>query len=185
MEKLFYHNYINDTESSLMFSYKGPFFDEVLGKLIDLIRKNFSFDPVVDRKIVSVFIELAQNIYHYSADFVKIDDKEYGIGCINITKEINNKFYQFTAGNFVSVEYVKNLEDMCVVLNTLNRDELRKLKRDTRSELTEANERSKGAGIGLIQIALAVNEPFEYEILPHNEEKSFFYISARVNNLFV
>lgn len=182
MKHTFYENYVNSNDDNLMISYKGPFFDEILGKLIELIRENFSYDPVINRKLLSIFVELAQNVYHYSADFVKIGDKEYGIGCVHVSKEINNKYYLFTTGNYVSVEYVNELIDICNTINSLNRDELRKLKRETRADQVPTNERSKGTGIGLIQIALTVNEPMEYAIIPHDDKKSFFYLTAKICN---
>jgi hypothetical protein len=181
MKNIFYDNYVNN-DNNLMVSYKGPFFDEILGKLIEIIRENFSYDPVINRKLLAIFVELAQNVYHYSADIIKLGDKEYGIGCVNVSKEINNKYYVFTAGNFVPVEYVDDLVNICNTINSLDRDELRKLKRDTRSDQVSHNERSKGTGIGLIQIALTVNEPMEYEIIPHDDKKSFFYLTAKINN---
>ena len=182
MKNIFYDNYVNGNDNNLMISYKGPFFDEILRKLIEIIRENFSYDPVINRKLLAIFVELAQNVYHYSADIVKLGDKEFGIGCVNVSKEINNKYYTFTAGNFVPNEYVKDLETLCNTINSLDRDELRKLKRETRSDKVALNERSRGTGIGLIQIALTVNAPMEYEIIPHDDEKSFFYLIAKINN---
>ena len=182
MKHIFYDNYISSNDNNLMISYKGPFFNEMLGKLIEIIRENFSYDPVINRKLLAIFVELAQNIYHYSADFVTLGNKEYGIGCVNVSKEINDKYYTFTAGNYVPVEYVKELIELCNTINSLDRDQLRKLKRETRSDQVILNERSKGTGIGLIQIALTVNEPFEYEIIPHDDKKSFFYLTAKINN---
>ena len=174
-----YQSYISNKDHKLVLTYKGPFLEEILSKLGDIVRDTFTSDVVMSRKLLSVFIELAQNVYYYSAETVKMGDKEYGIGSVCVSKEDDH--YEFTTGNFVPVHYVEDLRKSCDLVNSLNRDELRKLKRETRSVDVES-EKSRGAGIGLIQIALTAGEHIEYEVIPHDDKNVFFCIITKIKN---
>ena len=173
-----YDSYVSNQDHKLVLTYKGPFLEEILSKLSDIVRDTFTEDVVMSRKLLSVFIELAQNVYYYSAETVKMGMKEYGIGSVCVSKEEDH--YEFSTGNFVPVHLVGELKKSCDLINSLNRDDLRKLKRDTRS--MEADVSSRGAGIGLIQIALTAGEPIEYEAIPHDENCSFFFIITKIKN---
>ncbi|MFN0048903.1 MAG: SiaB family protein kinase [Cytophagales bacterium] len=173
-----YKNYIVNKGNALVLSYKGPFLEEILHKLSDIIRDTFTQDPVLSRKLLAVFIEFAQNVYYYSAETIVIGEKEYGIGSVSVSRYEGS--FKFTTGNMVPNAHIDELIESCELINSLDRDELRKLKRDTRTAGPGA--RSKGAGIGLIQVALTAGEPIEYEAIAHDEENSFFSLTAKIKN---
>lgn len=173
-----YQNYIVNKDNALVLSYKGPFLEEILAKLSDIIRDTFTQDPVLSRKLLAVFLEFAQNVYYYSAETIKIGEKEYGIGSVGVSRHEDS--FKFTTGNFVPNQYLDKLIESCELINSMDRDELRKLKRDTRS--AGPGERSRGAGIGLIQVALTAGEPIEYEAIPHDDINSFFFLTAKIKS---
>ncbi|MDX2197112.1 MAG: SiaB family protein kinase [Cytophagales bacterium] len=173
-----YQNYIIGQTPNLVLSYKGPFLEEILAKLSDIIRETFTQDPVISRKLLSIFIEMAQNVYYYSGESIPLAGKEYGIGYVIVSQEPNDIF-KFTTGNFIPMTRVDGLIESCERINSLDREGLRQLKREVRSS-EPGSEVSKGAGIGLIQIALTATEPMEYEVIPYDSEKSFFFITIKI-----
>jgi hypothetical protein len=146
-----YIDFYTSTDSKdLLISYKGPFLEDILSKLSEIIRESFTTDTVLSRKLLAVFLEMAQNVYFYSAESIELGAKSYGIGSVMVIQK--GEIYTFRTGNYVPLDYVETLAKSCELVNSLDRDGLRQLKRDVRT--TQPGERSKGAGIGLIQIAL-------------------------------
>ena len=146
-----YHNAINDT--GIIVSYKGPVTARILSEISREIRSVFSHDRVTKRKIVSIFIELAQNVSFYSVEFNRFGTTSDRVGTIVLFEE--DEKYILTTGNLVPLEDVEELKEQCEVVNSLNHEELRTYKREQRD--SPANIKSKGAGIGIIQAALLSN----------------------------
>jgi len=172
-----YINFYSSTDSKdLLISYKGPFLEDILAKLSEIIRDTFTSDTVLSRKLLSVFIEMAQNVYFYSSESISVGEKNYGIGSVMVIQSGDS--YTFRTGNYVPLSYVDELAKSCELVNSLDREGLRQLKRDVRT--TKPGERSKGAGIGLIQIALTTAQPIEYEYAQVDEVNCFFSLSINI-----
>ena len=169
-----YHNAFNDT--GIIVSYKGPVTARILSEISREIRSVFSHDKVIKRKIVSIFIELAQNVSFYSIEFNRFGTNTDRVGTIVLLEEDDK--YILTTGNLVPSEDVDELKKQCEIVNSLNHEELRSYKREQRD--LPPNEKSKGAGIGIIQAALLSNNRLEVETREVNEEVSFFAISVSV-----
>ena len=169
-----YHNLIN--QENILLSYKGPVTDIILAEISRDIRSKFHSDSKVSRKIFSAFMELAQNILYYSAEKNEFGERQDPIGMIVITQTTDG--YYLNTGNLVENQYVSELWEGCQIINTLDRDSLRKYKREQRSK--SPKERSKGAGIGLIQVALTSNNPLEVEFKEINDSYSFFAIAVKI-----
>jgi len=169
--------YSSTGSKDLLISYKGPFLEDILSKLSEIIRETFTGDPVLSRKLLAVFIEMAQNVYFYSSEAIEVGEKSFGIGSVMVVS--NEKSYTFRTGNYVPLDYVEELAASCQLVNSLDREGLRQLKRDVRT--TKPGERSKGAGIGLIQIALTAAQPIEYEYTQVDEKNAFFSLGININ----
>jgi hypothetical protein len=75
-----------------------------------------------------------------------------------------------------SAELVKNRIEH---LNSLDKQELRKYyKEQMKSENTNAE--SKGAGIGLTEIAKRASKPIEYDFTPYDEGLTFFTMCVTI-----
>ena len=168
--------YATSSSKDLLISYKVPFLEDILSKLSEIIRETFTSDIVMSRRLLSVFLEMAQNVYFYSAESKEMGEKKYGIGSVMVIQE--GEVYTFRTGNYVPLDYVETLAKSCELINSLDRDGLRQLKRDVRT--TEAGERSKGAGIGLIQIALTTSSQIEYEHVAVDDKNAFFSLSINI-----
>jgi hypothetical protein len=171
-----YDYYTFTSNKSVIISYKGPVTDVIMAELSRDIRDKFSDNPKASRKLFAIFMELAQNILYYSAEKKIVGQREESIGTILITE--SGGHYTFGCGNLVENQYVQELVEACEHINTLDREALREYKREKRSGTP--GERSKGAGIGLIQVALTSENPLKAEHILVNEAHSFFSVSVTV-----
>lgn len=160
----------------VIISYKGPVTDVILSEISRDIRHKFAEDRKTSKRLFSVFIELAQNILYYSSEKINFADRRDSIGTILITKQ--KEGHTFSCGNLVEVHFVEQLLESCEKINSLDRDGLREYKREMR--MAPQSERSKGAGIGLIQVALTSRSPLKVEARPVNDEYSFFSLTVKI-----
>ncbi|TAE13690.1 MAG: hypothetical protein EAZ95_10865 [Bacteroidetes bacterium] len=172
-----YDYYTFTSNKNVIISYKGPVTDVIMAELSRDIRDKFSDNPKASRKLFAIFMELAQNILFYSAEKKMVGQRQESIGTILITG--GTEHYTFGCGNLVENQYIQELVDACEHINTLDRDALREYKREKRSGAP--GERSKGAGIGLIQVALTSENPLHAQHIPVNADHSFFSVSVKVH----
>ncbi|MCU0443582.1 MAG: SiaB family protein kinase [Microscillaceae bacterium] len=168
--------YTLTNKKNVLISYKGPVTDVIMAEISRDIRNKFSENPKVSRKVFAIFIELAQNILYYSAEKIRFGEHNDSVGTILITETSDH--YTFSCGNLVENEYIQELVDSCDIVNSMNREALREYKREQRS--APKKERSKGAGIGLIQVALTADTPLKVEYIKVDEVLSFFSLSVRI-----
>lgn len=175
-------NYIQLEENNIKLFYKGPFVDAILSEMSRDVKDKLSTDPLTAKRLFSIFMELAQNISFYSAD--KEDQpapEEFnkpGTGTFAIEEFAES--FRLIAGNLIRSEWAFQVVDRCSEINALNKDQLRKFKRDLRGMDVE-KEHHVGANIGLVDVALKSGHPLEVEIIPVNKSFSYFVISVIVS----
>lgn len=171
-----YHNFF---EGNVLLSYKGPWNDHIVFSMGNYIKVIVKDNVSISKKIFKIFMELAQNVSFYSAEYNKLEeDKKVGIGSLVILEQNNN--YHFYSGNVVSNVDIIPIIDKCDVINSLDREQLRDFKRKQR-QLPRSE--YGGANIGLIQIALTADNPIDIKLTPITEDKSFFSIGVTVKNI--
>ncbi len=164
------------TRKDVRISYTGPFDSQVLSVIAKNIEASLSLNPVLNKKIFKIFIELAQNISYYSAEQKKAKDGSIaGIGTMTI-QELDNHFV-FATGNMTDTEKIKPVIAKCEAINKLDRKELRSLKREYR----KLPPSSKGGGnIGLIQVALTAESLIDFQLIPVEENLAFYVVAVKV-----
>ncbi len=166
---------LSDTQN-IVISYKGPVTDLVLSEIIEDIRSRIIQDPKAGRKMFAILIELVQNILFYSAERAFFGSRNESIGTI-LLQDIEDH-YQISCGNLIEKEDFQAVSKRCEHLNSLDREGLRQFKRKKRMEPPE--KKSKGAGIGLIQVALISGLPIEIKSVNINEDYCFFSLVVKV-----
>jgi len=158
-------------------SYTGVFDGQILSVIAKNIEYSLSQDPIVNKKMFKVFLELAQNISYYSDEKLAVNKhEESGVGTITI-QEFKNHFV-FATGNIISKVDTEKIERKCKKINSLTREDLRKFKREQRKLPAGA----KGGGnIGLIQVALTSENPIDYKLIPLEDGKHFYIIATKVD----
>ncbi len=165
------------SQHNVIVSYKGPFDKNAMKLIGNYIRDIISMNPQGSKKVFKVFIELAQNISQYSAEKNIIGDYVgAGVGSLVIVDFQDHIL--IVTGNLINNENIAPVIDKCDLINTLDKEGLRKLKRE---QLKENDYTRTGADIGLIQLAITSDNPLDIEINPIDNKCSFFTIRVRIN----
>lgn len=119
-------------------------------------------------------MELTQNVSYYSAEIVSVKS---GVSCGSgwVSVQDFDDYMKVTTGNRIFVEHGPKLMTYCNEINAYDNEQLRKLKRDIRSQ---ALERDTGAQIGLIQTSIISGNKLDFKITSESENEHYFIISA-------
>jgi hypothetical protein len=164
-------------KDQIMICYKGPFMERVLVLLGEKINILLNDNPRLNKKIFSIFMELAQNIAYYSEERHKQSssesDKTYGKGTFMIVEQ--HEYYTIISANLIKKSWEQEILDKSEMINNLDEDGLRKLKRELRNQ--PKYEGQMGGNIGLVEIALKAGSSLDVEIASVDDQYSFFSLS--------
>lgn len=169
-------------EKGIMFSFSGFVSDGILFALGESLKQKMtldSTDPNTTKKVFSVFVEQVQNIIRYSAERVEgeIPTKvELGSGTITVGYE-GDKFF-VVCSNTVDNSDVELLRQRLEIVRGLDKEGLKAYYREKLKEPPE--EQSKGATIGIIEIAKRASEPIEFDFEPMDGDTTFFCLKAYI-----
>jgi hypothetical protein len=164
---------VENQEKSLMI-YKGAFTVNLISILGNQIRLLPEIDFRIVQKIFRIFMELTQNVSYYSAEVVNVKS---GVSCGSgwVSVQDYDDYMKVTTGNRILPEHAAKLVQYCNEINSFDNEQLRKLKRDIRSQ---ALERDTGAQIGLIQTSIISGNKLDLYITSQKEKDDYFIISA-------
>ncbi|OIQ90691.1 hypothetical protein GALL_274210 [mine drainage metagenome] len=155
-------------QSGVLFYYTGSFSQSIVAAIGDTLKQRLEGVGASNgarRKVFSSFIEMAQNILHYSAELPNHED---GVplkqGALAVGRE-GEKFF-VVCGNPVRAEDVPRLQEKLEPLRRMSLDEIKSAYRARlRNDAHEADTISKGAGLGFLTVARDATEPIEYSIV--------------------
>ncbi len=162
---------------SNIISYRGPINIDLVSFISNYLKQYLRANAIIVSRIYKVLIELIQNVSYYSADQFN-NNKSFGSGIGWFRVDEDNDFFLISTGNRILREHGPVLMKNSTEINSLGEEELRELKRKTRSQ---ASQRDIGAHIGLIQTGLITRNALELSIEHIDEKFSFFTITAKVN----
>ena len=176
INKIDLYDFHNMFEQDIVISYKGPFHRHILAVISDYIRSTITEDPKASKKIFNIFMELAENISHYSIEkSERVKKENVGIGTLVLGEY--DDYYTLMIGNMVKRKDIIPVIEKCELINTLDRESLRKFKIEQRNLPRSEN---NGANIGLIKVALTATTPLDFQVTKVNEEFAYFAISIDV-----
>lgn len=155
-------------ERKVIFYYVGYFSQNIIAAMSDAVRLQLAVsgvDSTTRRKLFSSFVEMAQNIVHYSADALTPptqDDGQlrHGSVCISMVDE----HYRLICTNPVATSRVAQLRAALEPLRTMTLDEIKRAYKETlRAEVPQG---SRGAGLGFLTMARDATVPLEYNFQP-------------------
>lgn len=167
--------YTKFKDHNIILSFKGALSQELLVEMGSLVKNQVTITKQI-KSIFAVFVELAQNIMHYSAETEMINGKAIGVGLLMFTDDGGN--YNIYSGNMVKQGSIKQLTDKIDFINSLDLVELKDFY--TKSRKLDRNSESKGAGLGLIDIARKSKSKIHYKIEDFTNEMSFFLINIKI-----
>lgn len=151
-----------------------------MGSLMKTKMKLEGSDSATIRKAFSVLVELNQNIIHYSSEkhgqsASKLNCLD-GCGIISIGRE--DDCYFLLSGNLVRNDRVEHLKNRLERIAKMDREELKKEYHHQRKIGPEKS--SKGAGLGLIDIARKASRPIKFRFDKLDRGLTFFSLKIMV-----
>ena len=170
-----YQYYMKSRENRLLISIKSTVTQNLLVQVSRFLREQLEGQSAV-RRVFAVFIELAQNILHHSAERGPVDEKggQQGIGIMEVIEEEGAFVVQ--SGNLMERADAVRLQDVVHDLANKQRDDLKELYRYCRAE---CNDREH-PGLGLIDVALRCDATLTIKRVSHAENLDFVMIAARI-----
>ena len=132
------------------------------------------------RAIFSVFVEQMHNMLMYSAGreiYGHTADDKAPTGMLVLGQKDNIFFIQ--TGNEIHTKNAEHVKNRIDYLNSLDKNELRQHNKE-RMRSENDNPESKGAGLGLIEIARRATAPISYKFDPINEDLSYFSMYVEI-----
>ena len=161
------------SKRDVVFYYFGYFSQNIVSAMADTIRLGLQQSDAAastKRKLFSCFVEMAQNIIHYSSDALTPQtqiDHEMRHGSVCIGK--NQDRYYLLCANRVARADVDGLRQKLDPLRTMTLEEIKRAYQATlREELPEG---SKGSGLGFLTVARDASEPLEFEFGPCDQTR--------------
>jgi hypothetical protein len=170
MEKKHYDQYQEFCElarqKNVIFYYVGYFSQNIITAMSEAVRLRLQYAGAagsIRRRLFSCFVEMAQNISHYSTDALtppEQDENElrHGSVCVGVDEEGR---YFLLCANPIAVDVAENLRERLETLRTMTLDEIKASYRE--SLRSETPEDSKGAGLGFLTMARDASEPLEFD----------------------
>lgn len=159
----FFKHYHFCESKHIIFSFNGKISTTILQSIVTILEDrltNHNVEKSCIRRIISIIIELTQNIQRYSYRKTINEDQQNGHGMLVVRKV--EEGFQIHAGNFLSPESGEKLIRYCNELIKLSQESLKdmyqkklKLKRATASDK---------AGIGLLYILRKSNSQMEIKL---------------------
>lgn len=169
----------------VIFYYGGYFSQSIIAAVADALRSRLEAREqraATTRRVFSSFIEMAQNILHYSAagaDCRSRSENALRYGAVAVGQSGDKYFVM--CGNRVCNDFVPMLREK---LDPICRMTLAEIKEAYRQQLrSEAAPDSNGAGLGFLTLARDVTAPIEYSLVSipdENDSHTFFYLRATI-----
>lgn len=169
----------------VIFYYMGYFSQNIVAAMAEAVKLQLEVAGVAGpmrRKLFSSFIEMAQNIIHYSSDTLtpsSQDDGELRHGWVCIQRGEDGRFLILCA-NPIEPRIGDELRAKLDALRSMAPDEIKQAYRQTLRE--ETPEGSKGAGMGFLTVARDAREPLEFDLTPGEgtDDPSVFYLKVAI-----
>ena len=168
------HKYIN--AHNIVLIYSAVFDQENLLSLISIMKNRGNDTLNFKKKIISLMVEMLQNIIHHGNVEMEEIKGCQGIFYISIK---DNKYY-LTTINYIKNNSVDILRDKINHINNLD-DETRENFYNERLFDFEINSPT-GAGLGLIEMRIKSRNPIEYQFFTFNDDYSLFKLTLCLEN---
>lgn len=169
-------------QQGLFFCFSGPLSQTLLVEIGDILKNRMQSEEANHStilKVFSVFIEQAQNIIHYSSEkFFASPDQNSGFSHGIIAVGYHQEHYYIVCGNLVKNESVEKLHRLLSALQNMSKEELKEYYKEQRKK--SAPKDSRGAHLGLIELARKAVRPIEFYFHPVDERNTFFSLKTEV-----
>lgn len=169
---------VKTKNNNQLLAYRGPFCIDILAIFGNYIKQIFGSYPKTCNRLYKLFFELTQNVAKYSAETGPINHCRFnGVGSFSI--EENGEFVILSTSNLIKNKDSATLLKYCTDINSMNKNDLRKFKVETRKQTVDSKD--IGAHIGIIQVGILTYNNIDFEIERINDLHSIFTICVILN----
>ncbi|PXX49942.1 MULTISPECIES: SiaB family protein kinase [Aquitalea] len=172
-------------QENVVFYYTGYFSQSIVTAMGDSLRLRLSSldaSQTARRKLFSVFVEMAQNVVHYSADHLTAtDESDHEIRMGSLWVGEADGHYYVVCANPISSEGAAHIRAKLEPLRTMTNDEIKALYKEKLRAEGEAG--SKGAGLGFLTVARDSSNPIEFDFVDETGTAgpfTTFYLKATI-----
>jgi hypothetical protein len=172
--------------NGVIISFNGSFTQGIIEEMGEAIKAYLDNEKPEDESrvydVFSVYIEQSQNIKNY---FLKKSEQVMGKGAqigkmsfesiIIIGREQDN--YYVCSGNLIEDSEIDDLKRRIDQVNSLPKDELRKL---YKAKLREARQEGDNAGLGIIEMSRKACQNLDYAFTKRDGDFSFFSLKVTI-----
>lgn len=165
--------------------YCGPIWPGGIDGMAEMLQRRLEIDALplsAAQSVFSVFVEQMNNMLQYSTEkecFKQPDGEEVDASKGIFILGVKDKMYFVYTRNLVKSSSVKILEKRIDHLNSLDKKELRKYYKE-RMNAENDNPESKGAGLGLIEVARRASSKIAYEFEPCGKGMQYFTMYVEI-----
>ncbi|MBE0653811.1 MAG: hypothetical protein IH594_08430 [Bacteroidales bacterium] len=168
-------------KQEIILEYTGHLTFSTTGRLLTMLKRkmsNLGIPLTVYKKILSVMIEVLENVYKYSEHY---SNNPFILqNCIPSFKLLRNPSgYCLQCSNPLLNIHIPELRDKLEIVNSKTYEELRQLYHQT---ITNGKFSNKGgAGLGIIEMAKISGNPLNFSFKEINEEYSLYTLEILFN----
>ncbi|MCQ2253350.1 MAG: SiaB family protein kinase [Bacteroidales bacterium] len=167
------HNFI--LSNNILLIYSAVFDQESLLSLVSIMKNQMDGNANSKKKIISMMVEMLQNIIHHGN--VSIGDINGAQGIFYIS--VHDDKYYLTTINYIHNDKVDTLKKKIDHINSLDEKELEDFYNSRLFDFRICS--STEAGLGLIEMRQKSKNDLEYQFSKANDEYSLFKISTCIN----
>jgi hypothetical protein len=168
------YKFMND--KNIVLSFLGDFTHSVVTSLLSSVKKiidTSEIDFQLKKRFYAVVVECLDNISRHNYGFTK-DGIIHNSTLFLISEE--EKHFTILTGNYVQNNQTALLAERIDKVNSLDRDELKALYRETIMQSPE-----EGGGLGIIDVSMRSGCKISYMFKPVSDEVSFFVLQTLVS----
>lgn len=164
--------------------YSGPIWADGVEGIGGTLRKRLELDALplsASQSVFSVFVEQMNNMLMYSTEKQIFSSESEGSSTSTgaFMLGVQGKKYFLQSGNMMKSENADIMRQKIDYLNTLDKTQLRKYYKEQIKQENK-NPNSKGAGLGLIEIARRTSSKIQYKFIPMEEGQTFFAMYVEI-----
>lgn len=159
-------------QRNVIFYHMGYFSHTIISTMAEVVKLQLEISGVsgpTRRKLFSSFVELAQNIIHYSSDALNAAQTEKAVlrqGAVCISTE--GERHLMLCANPIATIAVERLREKLEPLRSMSIDEIKQAYKVTLRAETPPD--SKGAGLGFLTMARDASAPLEFGFHPRADD---------------
>ncbi len=168
-------------ERDFEYVYRGYFNHNITKKILVLADKSIAkvtgeTQATLQKRIYYIMVEGLQNITHHQDEIANDRNFEKYPGIFAIQK--SGEKYYITTGNIIANDKVDDLKSRLDVINSLDKEELKKYHREILTGGTISDK--GGAGLGLIEMSRKSGSKLHYKFERLDDEYTYFYLQTQL-----